>query len=299
MTTQRKPSKLLATLVTLTMVLSLVLSQGTSASAYDLNSVYLIPAAGTQFTTMASAGSTVNLDVIFSAYNAGTSTWYNAGFDTAAEAASANWSIANDPSGIIATGPLVTAQTVGSLIASRGTVILNTGASGVAIVNVKVAPTFTINLAIAVDALTPSSGSVATNVYVVDSSTSPGTRMIDNLTTDVYAPAYDSMGGLLIGKSEVFQNLPTAAGTLDALLYNGELSSASTSPTGGYISSIDGIAGSGWSYAVYDASGNLNNLSQQISASLFELQNANNTVVWKTNGSWYFQSTLAAEMLTW
>lgn len=278
----------------LILALAMVMSMSLTAFAMDGHEMYLSPAAGTSYTTIVSSGTTsVSLEVDFTAYNDGS--YYTTGFDDTTQATSVSWTVSNNTDGLINGGVSVSSGTVNSLITSKGTVTLNTGVSGVAILHAAY-NSFTLDLVIARDTVDAVEEAVTTKAYVVDVSSGTASMIVNNQSVSVYAPSYDDMGGLLSGKSAAFQNVPTAMGTLDALYAAGKVSSVALSADGSYANAINGI--NYWSYAVYTPSGDLVNLSQNISASIFELPDDDYTVVWKC-GAWSFASTLIAESASW
>lgn len=286
---KRRFSRILGLLLALVMVMSTSLA----AFAMDGNEVYLSPASGTSYTTMVSSGTTsVSLEVDFTAYSGGS--YYTTGFDDTTQAASVSWTVSNNTDGLINGGVSVSSGTVNSLITSKGTVSLNTGVSGVAIVHAAYNG-LTLDLVIARDAASVAS-EVDTNAYVVDLSSGTANLIVNNQSVSVYAPSDNNMGGLLSGKSAAFQNVPTAMGSLDALYAAGKVSSVALSADGSYANAINGIYY--WGYAVYTPDGTLVGLSQGISASVFELPDDDYTVVWKC-GAWSFASTLTDEVASW
>lgn len=277
----------------LLLALVMVMSTGLTAFAMDGNEVYLSPASGTSYTTMVSSGTTsVSLEVDFTAYSDGS--YYATGFDSTTQAESVSWTVSNNADGLINGGVSVSSGMVNSLITSKGTVTLNTGVSGIAIVHVAYNG-FTLDLVIARDAASVAS-EVAAKTYIVDVSSSDADVIVNNQNVTVYAPSTSQGQGLLTGKSAAFQNVATAMGTLDVLYTAGTLDSLQLSADGSYVSEINDL--NYWGYAVYAPSGALLGLSQSISASIFTLPGDGYTVVWKY-GAWSFASTLEAEVASW
>lgn len=287
-------------ILTLVLAIALIISMSLPAFAMDGHEVYLSPATGTSYTTMVDATtSTVSLEVYFSAYDAtiadASAQWYNTGFNSATDAEAVQWSVpaGGNPNGLISPTISVTSGTVNSLTTSKATVTLNPGVSGVAIVHAEYSPSMTLDLVIARDEEEPADASVSTKVYVVDVSGATGNAIVNNANVSVCAPATEasSLSGILLDMEGAFQNQATAMGTLDVLLKasNNNITSVTLSDDGSYANAINGL--NYWSYAVYDASGNLVPLSQNISASIFVLPASNYTVVWKYGG-WSFASTL-------
>lgn len=286
---KRRFSRILGLLLALVMVMS----TGLAAFAMDGNEVYLSPASGTSYTTMVSSGTTsVSLEVDFTAYSGGS--YYTTGFDDTTQAASVSWTVSNNTDGLINGGVSVSSGTDNSLITSKGTVTLNTGASGIAIVHAAYNG-LTLDLVIARDAASVASG-VTAKTYIVDVSSSDADVIVDNQSVAVYAPSTEEGAGLLTGKSAAFQNVATAMGTLDVLFAAEKLDSLQLSADGSYVSEINEL--SYWGYAVYAPGGALLDLSQSISASIFVLPSNGYTVVWKC-GAWSFASTLEAEVASW
>lgn len=287
---KRKVSRILALLFALVMAMSMSLT----VFAMDGHEMYLSPAAGTSYTTMVSSGTTsVSLEVDFSAYNNGN--YYTTGFDSTTQAESVSWMVTNNADGLISGDVSVSSGVVGSLTTSKGTVTLNTGVSGVAIVHAAYNG-FTLDLVIARDAAVVTSEAVAADVYVVDASSDEADIIVDDESVSVYAPSTGRSSGLLTGKSAAFQNLPTVMETLGALRRSGSLSSVQLSADGSYVSEIDDNYY--WGYAVYTPDGALLDLSQNISASILTLPANGYTVVWKC-GVWSFASTLSTEIASW
>lgn len=118
---------------------------------------------------------------------------------------------------------------------------------------------------------------------------------LDNEEVAVYAPVNNS-GSLMAGKAGAFQKQPTAMGTLDALLTDELIDSATLYSDGSYVSEINELEY--WSYAVYNTStGALVDITQNVSASIYALSSGQ-TVVWK-HGAWSFASNLSTEIASW
>lgn len=278
-------------ILSLVLAIALIMSLSLTAFALDGHEMYMSPAAGTSYTTMVDAATnTVNLEVFFTAYNDGN--YYNTGFDSDEQAAAVTWTVSNNDAGLVNGDVAVSAGSNNGYKTSKGTVTLNTGVSGVAVIHAD-HKGLTLDLVIARDAASKSSTAIKTNVYVVDVSGTTGNAITNNASVSVYAPATGNrtLSGILLGKEAAFQNQATAMGTLDVLLKasNNNITSVTLSDDGSYANAINGLYY--WSYAVYDASGNLVPLSQNISASIFVLPASGYTVVWKYGG-WSFASIL-------
>lgn len=289
-------------ILSLVLAFVMVLSLSVTAFALDGNEVYLSPAPGTSYTTITSANS-VTLGVYFSASN-GTS-WYNTGFDSAAQAANVVWTVTSDPDDIIVNNAVVKGSgSAGTLTTATGTVSVNTANTGVAIINAAYTrtnsdgndETFTLDLTVAVDA-NSARDEVAANIYVINT-TSTDHKYIANGVPVTVAPASEVRDSIIDGMSGAYQNIPTAMSALDALCNNVDespISSITLSDTGEYVNELNGLYY--WSYAVYNAQGNLVNVSQNISASICEIADGD-SVVWKY-GAYSFASTLSSEKGTW
>lgn len=291
-------------ILSMVLALMMILSLSLTAFALDGNEVYLSPAPGTSYTTITSANS-VTLGVYFSASNG--NSWYNTGFDSAAQAANVVWTVTSDPDDIIVNNAVVKGSgSAGTLTTATGTVSVNTANTGVAIINASYTKsnpdgddeTFTLDLTVAVDA-NSAQNEVAANIYVINT-TSTDHKYIANGVPVTVAPASEVSGSIIAGMSGAYQNIPTAMSALDALYNNVDedespISSITLSDTGEYVTELNGLYY--WSYAVYDAQGNLVNVSQNISASICEIANGS-AVVWKY-GAYSFASTLNSEKGTW
>lgn len=276
-------------ILSLVLAIALVMSMSLTAFALDGHEMYMSPATGTSYTTMATSSTTsVPLEVCFTAYNEG---YYTTGFDSADQAKAVSWTVTYNDDGLVNNTVAVSSGVVNSVITSKGTVTLNAGVTGVAVVHAAYNG-LTLDLVIARDT-TGVQSDVAAKVYVVDVTSSDDKLIVDNETVTVKAPANKS-GSILAGKSCAFQNQPTAMGTLDMLL-NEDIESVTLSDDGSYANAINGLYY--WGYAVYSSTGALVDISQVTSASIFALSSGQ-TVVWKY-GAWSFASTLAAEVASW
>lgn len=281
-------------ILSLVMAIALIMSLSLTAFALDGHEMYMSPAAGTSYTTMVDAATnTVILEVFFTAYNDGN--YYNTGFDSDEQAAAVTWTVSNNDAGLVNGDVAVSAGSNNGYKTSKGTVTLNSGVSGVAVVHAA-HNGLTLDLVIARDTATPVTSPSLANVYLVDASSSPANVMVNNVTATVYAPTVNPMSNLLIGKTGAFQNKPTAMGTLDALRMMGLVSSVTLSDTGDYANEINGLYY--WSYAMYAPDGAIVSISQTTSASICELPATGYTVVWKY-GAWSFASTLSEEITSW
>lgn len=277
-------------ILSLVLAIALVMSISLTAFALDGHEMYMSPATGTSYTTMATSSTTsVPLEVCFTAYNEG---YYTTGFDSADQAKTVSWTVTYNDDGLVNNTVAVSSGEVNSVITSKGTVTLNAGVTGVAVVHAAYNG-LTLDLVIARDT-TGVQSNVAAKVYVVDVTSSDDKLIVDNETVTVAAPAGKS-GSILAGKSCAFQNQPTAMGTLDVLLSNEVLESVTLSADGSYANEINGLYY--WGYAVYSSTGALVDISQVTSASIFALSSGQ-TVVWKY-GAWSFASTLTAEVASW
>ncbi len=295
---KRKFSRILGLLLALVMVMSTSLA----AFAMDGNEVYLSPAPGTGYTTVVDSNENeVELEVYFSAYDG--SSYYKTGFDNEAQAEDVSWSVISDEDELVDGEIEAGAGSNSGYITGLGTVSLNMDVVGVAIVRASYTTsssnpqTYTLDLVIARDANMAAAG-VSADTYVVNASTSPASAIVSNQSVSVCAPSTDSTDELLKGKSAVLQNLPTAMGTLKALLAasGSGVNSVALSDDGSYVNAINDIYY--WGYAVYTPSGALVDLSQNISASVLVLPANGYTVVWKC-GSWTFANTLSEEIASW
>ncbi|MDR1298912.1 MAG: DUF4430 domain-containing protein [Oscillospiraceae bacterium] len=274
-----------------------------TALAIDPNSVYLTPATGTPYTTITEAGDTVDLNVWFSTYD-GTD-YGTAGFDNAAQAETTVWSVAYDPSGIIDTLSSGS-DTIDSLITATGTVVINEDVSGTASVLATYTDatygTFSLNLTVAVDAAIPQDA-VVTTVYIVDTSGAWSPNDLEFSSVSVSAPA-DTSDSILVGENQALQNIPTAMSTLDVLNYD-ESITAVVNTGGSYVTSINDLTAYappsyyGWSYAVYDTSGDILPATEDIAASMYQLLDDGYTVVWKFADGYSFESVLNDEIDSW
>lgn len=285
-------------ILTLVLAIALIMSMSLTAFALDGHEMYMSPATGTSYTTMVDSDTdTVDLEVFFTAYNDGN--YYNTGFNNEAQAKNVIWTVTNNADGLVSGNVAVSSGTCGNYTTSKGTVTLDDEAVGVAVVHAAY-NSLTLDLVIARDEEDPSTASVSAKTYVVDVSGTAGNVIESNLNVGVYSPATnnEALSGILLNKEAAFQNQATAMGTLDVLLKasNNNITSVTLSDDGSYANAINGLYY--WSYAVYDASGNLVPLSQNISASIFVLPASNYTVVWKYGG-WSFASTFDAEKTSW
>lgn len=271
-------------ILTLVLAIALIMSMSLTAFALDSNVWYMSPAPGTEYTTMVSASTTsVSLEVFFSACDSVTGDWYNVGFD---ENTSATWTVKADPDNLISGNITVTATKEGTLDTCTGTVPLYGNKAGVAIVTAAYG-TYTLDLVIAVDREQTASA-VTADVYLIDASAG-GDGLLDyKEAVTVTAP-----GTLTYGKSGAFQKQPTAMNVLDSLNSDHTIV---LSATGEYVTEIDDLQY--WSYAAYDASGNIVSISQNISAAICVLPTNGYTVVWKY-GSYSFANTLSSEVGPW
>ena len=120
-------------ILSLVLAIALVMSMSLTAFALDGHEMYMSPATGTSYTTMATSSTTsVPLEVCFTAYNEG---YYTTGFDSADQAKTVSWTVTYNDDGLVNNTVAVSSGEVNSVITSKGTVTLNAGVTGVAVVH--------------------------------------------------------------------------------------------------------------------------------------------------------------------
>jgi len=277
----------------------LVFSLSMTALASDTDLTNFTKETNELWTTVVTAGASTTIDV-----GPANLSYVYTGFSTSTAAANVSWSI-NFGSALINSYSSAPFQMPGGDWVNRLTVNTNSGVQGTASfhavnTNAGAQPTATVDMTVAIEPSSVTEDPVLTEVYVVDVSGSPTDVIVDDESVDVYASVADPISSLLnitLGKSSAYQNVPSAMNTLNALLYSSYISTATNPSPGDYATEIDGLSGY-WTYAVYDGNGDLEPMSQVISASVFELPASGYTVVWKY-GSWSFEDELADEIDSW
>ena len=296
-------------------VMSLILAFGAVSNAYgSVSFAWLNPAVGTQFTNIVTAPA-FNFPLYAGIDINGDGT--TSPFPTKGDATSVDWSVDYDPYGI-----------VNGLKSSNG--FYNPSGSdyyAYAIVNsvystlgaASILATYTptgqyLNITIAIDAAKATTAENV-DVYLVNTTAEAGDVLLAADSNGAYVASESGLTVLspagnttspLYNENQAFQYLPTATSALDAFEISYSLSPYSE---GSYVEEIDGLGPGayyefGWTYAVYDASGNLLDIGNPavISASVMMLDDGY-TVVWKyidyTDTVPPFGSTFAAEEASW
>ena len=298
--------------------MSLILAFGAVSNAYgSVSFAWLNPANGTQFTNIVTAPA-FNFPLYVGIDINGDGT--TSPFPSQGDATSVDWSVAYDPNGIVnglKSNPGFYNPS-GSDYYAYAFVNSVYNTPGAASILATYTPTGQyLNITIAIDAGTLQAPASNITVYLVNTSDTLYSTEVPALSDQefpnltVYAPnqlglSYTSM---LLGESQAFQNLPTAMAVLDNLLDQEGLASVILSD-GSYAFSIGNLDQEtvvvsgvdyywGWTYAVYDASGNLLDIGEDVIAASVMMLDDDYTVVWKYDYNVSFQSTLAAEISTW
>jgi len=313
MTKKLQHRKAISFVISLAMVFTLIIGSSGLALAIDPdNATYLSnDSATTNLTTIVTVGdiresTPLDVGLLDASYNFG-------GFDFATQAALVNWAVGLSTGGIIAGSIAETTPPYASTgtFLSEGTVTLTANAIGVASIvvtypSVPALPSF--NLTVAADPVREQSGITADTFFVSATGIAPYDVIISS--AGIAVESASASGGYSVGGAQALQNVADPMDVLDSLTLTGQVSSATLTDDGSYLSdvTINGIGYPatstspylGWIYAVYDTHGNIVPITQIVAASAYPIQEDGDSIVWKYGPYGIsFAATLSDEIASW